>query len=346
MLTRGTRTKTIAARRVSILVVTSLVLTMAVVSPARAAGNSANAKACQKDGWKTLVTTTGAPFANQDACVSYGAKGGVLKRAQTISFTSTNPSPVTVGGTYTPTATATSGLPVSITVDPASSSICSLSGTDLSFDAAGTCTINANQAGDATYNAAAHVQQSVNVVRRSQTISFTSTNPSPVTVGGTYTPTATATSGLPVSITVDPASSSICSLSGTDLSFDAAGTCTINANQAGDATYDAAAQVQQSITVDSPVDTAQSVCASQGGTYGTATAPWSCKDLPSAVSNDWAPLQNRCAADGGVGFVMFPIPDAGWDTFCFASAVDALLLAVSGAVAGALYAALHAPPVP
>jgi hypothetical protein len=245
---------------VSILVVTSLVLTMAVVSPARAAGNSANAKACQKDGWKTLVTTTGAPFANQDACVSYGAKGGVLKRAQTISFTSTNPSPVTVGGTYTPTATATSGLPVSITVDPASSSICSLSGTDLSFDAAGTCTINANQAGDAT--------------------------------------------------------------------------------------YDAAAQVQQSITVDSPVDTAQSVCASQGGTYGTATAPWSCKDLPSAVSNDWAPLQNRCAADGGVGFVMFPIPDAGWDTFCFASAVDALLLAVSGAVAGALYAALHAPPVP
>jgi len=41
-------------------------------------GNSANAKKCYKGGWQTLVDANGNPFANQDACVSYGAKGGVL----------------------------------------------------------------------------------------------------------------------------------------------------------------------------------------------------------------------------------------------------------------------------
>ena len=39
-------------------------------------GNSANAKLCQKDGWMSMVGADGTTFANQDACVSYGAHGG------------------------------------------------------------------------------------------------------------------------------------------------------------------------------------------------------------------------------------------------------------------------------
>ena len=127
-----------------------------------------------------------------------------VKSNQTISFTSTNPSPVTVGGaTYTPTATATSGLAVTITLDGTSTG-CTLSGGVVSFTAVGTCVVDANQAGNANWNAAPQVQQSITVNKGNQTISFTSTNPSPVTVGGaTYTPTATATSGLAVTITLD-----------------------------------------------------------------------------------------------------------------------------------------------
>jgi hypothetical protein len=41
-------------------------------------GNSANAKKCQKDGWQTLVTSTGAAFTSEEQCTSYGARGGVL----------------------------------------------------------------------------------------------------------------------------------------------------------------------------------------------------------------------------------------------------------------------------
>src|SRR5262249_6532405 len=41
--------------------------------------NSANAKLCQKGGWQTLLTSDGKPFASEQDCVSYAAKGGTLK---------------------------------------------------------------------------------------------------------------------------------------------------------------------------------------------------------------------------------------------------------------------------
>jgi hypothetical protein len=46
------------------------------VSAAAAADNSANAKLCQKGGWRDLVTSTGAGFASEGDCVSYAAYGG------------------------------------------------------------------------------------------------------------------------------------------------------------------------------------------------------------------------------------------------------------------------------
>ena len=42
-------------------------------------GNSPDAKACQKGGWKTLVREDGTPFVNRGDCVSYAAQGGVLE---------------------------------------------------------------------------------------------------------------------------------------------------------------------------------------------------------------------------------------------------------------------------
>ena len=79
---------------------------------------------------------------------------------QTITFTSTAPSAAVVGGaTYTPIATATSLLPVTFTIDATASSVCSISGGVVSFIGVGSCVIDANQAGNATYNAAPQVQQ-------------------------------------------------------------------------------------------------------------------------------------------------------------------------------------------
>ena len=119
----------------------------------------------------------------------------------------------------------------------------------VSFTGVGTCVVDANQAGNGTWNPAPQVQQSITVNKGNQTISFTSTNPSPVTVGSaTYTPTATATSGLAVTITLDGTSTG-CTLNAGVISFTGVGTCKVDANQAGNTNWNAAPQVQQSITV-------------------------------------------------------------------------------------------------
>ncbi len=114
--------------------------------------------------------------------------------------------------------------------------------------AAGTCTINANQAGNSSYNPAPQVQQSFQVGKVDQTISFTSTAPANAVYGDSYTPTANGgDSGNPVTFS---ASGACVYDSGTGVvTMNATGICTINADQAGNDTYNAAAQVQRSFSV-------------------------------------------------------------------------------------------------
>lgn len=58
--------------------VAGLLLAAVAASGTALAGNANNAKKCQKNGWQTLVTSSGASFANEEACTSYAARGGVL----------------------------------------------------------------------------------------------------------------------------------------------------------------------------------------------------------------------------------------------------------------------------
>jgi hypothetical protein len=56
-------------------------------------------------------------------------------------------------------------------------------------------------------------------------------------------------SGNPVVFSVAPGSGRVCRVSGTTVTYAAAGRCVINANQAGNGRYAAAPQVQQTIVV-------------------------------------------------------------------------------------------------
>ncbi len=172
---------------------------------------------------------------------SFTVKASTLT-PQTISFTTSPPSPATAGGpTYTVAASSTSGLPVSLTIDSTATSECSIASSVVHFLAAGTCKIDANQAGNGTYAPATQQQQSFTVSANTltpQTISFTTSPPSPATAGGpTYTVAASSTSGLPVSLTIDSTATSECSIASSVVHFLAAGTCKIDANQAGNGTY-------------------------------------------------------------------------------------------------------------
>ena len=104
---------------------------------------------------------------------------------------------------------------------------------------------------------AAATPLSTTTIESPQSVGFTSTPPTGQTAGGaTYTPTASATSGLTPVITVDTSASSVCSITGGVVSFLAVGNCVLDANQPGNGSYQAASQVQQTIAVSQgePVD--------------------------------------------------------------------------------------------
>src|SRR6185436_4357112 len=137
---------------------------------------------------------------------------------------------------------------------------------------------------------------------KTQTITFTSTNPSPVHAGDAdYTPTATATSGLAVVFSLDAASTG-CSISSGVVSFTEAGTCVIDADQAGDSTWAAAPQVSQTITV---VVDPETYCDSLGGDFGGQTSEWlwTCYNWTASSLEDAqakvAPLVDACRVDNG-----------------------------------------------
>ena len=90
----------------------ALALAVGVATASGGGGNSANAKQCQKGGWQTLAGSDGSPFANQDACVSYGAKGGSIIPAH---FARSASNCTLIGGAFalgtTPVLWSCSGFP-------------------------------------------------------------------------------------------------------------------------------------------------------------------------------------------------------------------------------------------
>ena len=171
---------------------------------------------------------------------------GTGSTQQTITFSTI--SARFAGSALTLTATASSGLPVSYT--SSTPSVCAVSGVAASLIAAGTCTIQASQAGDPVYAPAPSVTQSFAVNLVSQTITFTSISNQIINTSAPVTLAATASSGLPVVFT--SSTTSVCTVSGQTTVLIAAGTCTIQASQPGDgAVYAAAPPITQSFTVTS-----------------------------------------------------------------------------------------------
>ena len=142
-----------------------------------------------------------------------------------------------------------SGNPVTFTVT--TPSVCSISGTTLTLLTIGSCIVKANQAGlsGATpFYPASEATQTVTIsaARSEQIITFT--QPSNATFGdAAITLSPSSSSGLTVSLT--SSTTAVCTVIGLDVTLVAAGTCTINADQAGDSAYVAATRVTQSFTV-------------------------------------------------------------------------------------------------
>jgi trimeric autotransporter adhesin len=215
----------------------------------------------------TSITVTG--LVNQAYTFTVTATNGIgtsIASSPSNSVTPTTvPSAPTITGA-TPgngnvlvafTAGATGGSP--ITSFTANCGMQGQSGTSSPISVAGltngiavTCTVSANNANGSSVNSAASA--SVTPIGP-QTITFGTQSaqtyaPSPTNTFA-LNPLASATSSLTVAYT--SATPTICTIAGSTVTIVKAGTCTINANQAGNASFSAAPQVAQSITINPAV---------------------------------------------------------------------------------------------
>ncbi len=148
-------------------------------------------------------------------------------------------------------ASATSGLAVSYT--SSNPAVASVSGSTVTILSSGSTDITASQAGDAAYNAATPITRTMNVGKQNQTITFT-TLPTKNLGDADFNLTATSTNAS-IPVTYSSGSTAVATIINGSIHIMGAGTATIVASQAGNANYNAAADVMQTLSVNKSAQT-------------------------------------------------------------------------------------------
>ncbi len=221
-----------------------------------------------------------------------------LKAAQTITFNAqTTTSRVFSTSTFSlaPVASISAPSNLAISYTSATPLICSISGTTVTIITVGTCTIEANQAGDLNFTAATAVQQSITITQAPQVITFgTLTNRA---IGsGSFTVAATGGASA-IALVYASTTGAVCSVTGgNNVNLLTTGTCTITAAQGGNANYLAATTVPQSFQI-------LSVAASATLIIGRSSAP--AVAVASFVGGDSAVLTASITGVTPTGTVSF-----------------------------------------
>ena len=273
--------------------------------------------------------------------VTHSADSGVItavfpataKLSQTITFDT--PSAMTVGGsTQTVAPTASSSLTVTLT--STTTGICTVAEFVITAVASGTCSITASQAGNANYEAAPDVIKTF-ATKATQSITFTffpadiSFGTNPAGLG------AISTSTLTVAFTT--ATSGVCTVSGTTVTIVSVGTCTINANQAGNVNFEPASQVAQSFTIAKATPNLSSfanVSKTVGDASFSLTAPTVANSLPgsftyTSATTATATISGTTITLGSAGTTVITATFTPTDTANYNSATITMTLTVSTA---------------
>ena len=220
---------------------------------------------------------------------------------QTITFTA----PTSTSFTFAPGMTITLGAtgggsnnPVTFTVDSASTGAGTITGSTLTVTQAGTIVVDGDQVGGLVsgvyYDNATQAQLPLTISKAAQSITFAAQG-APTTYAPSLTITLSATGGAstsPVVFTVDSTSTGAGTVSGNTLTVTQAGNIVVDANQAADVNYQAAAQVQQTFVVNQASQTIAFVPLSQplhyimGGIQVQVSANGGATDNPIVFSVD------------------------------------------------------------
>ncbi len=178
-----------------------------------------------------IVTATNSSGASAGTITLNVGSAGSTKKTQTVSIIPPV-SDIFVGQTLALSATSSSGLPVTYAVISGDGT---LIGNNLVINSAGSVTVRAAQAGDATY-AAASADATFTAIKRAQSVNLSSI-PTMTHTDGKLTLSATADSGLPITYSVVSGPATV---SGNTVTFTGTGTVVIRAVQSGNSQYDSA----------------------------------------------------------------------------------------------------------
>ena len=175
----------------------------------------------------------------------------------------------------------------------------------LKFETSGSLTTDSSSLGKSVTNNGAVGWSNLSpnwTSNQPQNISFT--NPGDKILGsGTFSVAPTSSSGLTVAVT--SATTGVCTVSGTTVTLVTAGTCTLNANESGNANFAAATQVQQSFTVSLPacLPSSTDTTSTPGFTIEIFTSTITCNwDVPSGVTRvDVLVVGGGGAGGAGIG---------------------------------------------
>jgi hypothetical protein len=166
----------------------------------------------------------------------------VIPDAQTITFNALAPAPY---GSILKPATASSNLPIQYTSSDTNVAI--VQGDSIIVVGIGTTTITASQPGNGGYLAATPVPQLLTTTKATQTITFSALSNKKLSDGSSFILGATASSTLAVTyVSANPA---VASISGDTVTLHARGSTEIQASQAGNANFNAATPVPQTLTI-------------------------------------------------------------------------------------------------
>lgn len=164
----------------------------------------------------------------------------MVRRPQTIVY---GPAPAMVYGIQRQLSASGGGSGNPVRFSSATPAICTtteLNGFALNGVGVGSCTVMANQAGNYEYDAAPPVALTLNVAKAPQQLSFAST---PLQIGQSAR-RDTSIGGSSMPVILQSATPGVCVTDGLLINAVGPGTCRFSANQAGDANYEAAPEVQ------------------------------------------------------------------------------------------------------
>ncbi|TAF09683.1 MAG: hypothetical protein EAZ75_07095, partial [Flavobacteriia bacterium] len=247
----------------------------------------------------TTITATQSGNDNYNSAIEIARELIINKADQTITFEPLA-SRLDTDESFTLTATASSGLPVSFTSED--ESIIAISGNVATIVGSGTAIINATQGGNTNYNPATLISREqliINTQLANQTITFeplTESNYGDAPFGLN----ATASSGLAINYT--SSDETIASINGNIVTLLQPGTVTITALQGGNTSFNPAPASIQTLVIGKKQLSVSEVVVAEKTYDGTNNAQINSYQLNGIVSTDEVSLTNSAVFEQvGVG---------------------------------------------